>query len=167
MEIRQARPHEYEEIGRLTQAAYHQYARSGDPVWQAYFESLGDVAARARGALVLIAVEGERILGTATVKLDSAINGEQLMPDQANLRMLAVAPEVRSHGVGRRLVAACIAEAQAAGKHLVTLHTTEEMVAAMRLYRSFGFERELARDVAIGETVRLIAYRLPLLNSPG
>lgn len=167
MEIRQARPHEHEEIGRLTQAAYHEYERSGDPLWQAYFESLGDVASRARCALVLVAVEAGRILGTATVELDSAIDGEQLMAGQANLRMLAVAPEVRSQGVGGRLVAACIAEARAAGKHVVTLHTTEEMAAAMRLYRSFGFERDLARDVAIGETVRLIAYRLPLLSSPG
>lgn len=167
MEIRQARPHEHEEIGRLTQAAYREYERSGDPLWQAYFESLGDVASRARRALVLVAVEAGRILGTATVELDSAIDGQQLMAGQANLRMLAVTPEVRSQGVGGRLVAACIAEARAAGKHVVTLHTTEEMFAAMRLYRSFGFERDLARDVAIGETVRLIAYRLPLLSSPG
>ena len=122
MEIRPARPQEYEATGRLAQSAYREFAGPGDPLRASYFASLADVAGRARHARVLVAVEVGRILGTATLELDHAIDGERLPPNEANLGMLAVASEVGGREVGRRLVAACIAGAREAAKHLVTLH---------------------------------------------
>jgi GNAT superfamily N-acetyltransferase len=66
---------------------------------------LADVAGRAAAATVLVAVAGERIVGTATVKLDQTIGGSgNLDPGQANFRVLAVDPVARGCGVGRRLV---------------------------------------------------------------
>jgi ribosomal protein S18 acetylase RimI-like enzyme len=163
IQIRAVLPGEYEDTGSLTQRAYAEYARSGDSLWDDYFGSLADVAGRAGYATVLVAVAGERIVGTATVELDQTIEGtEGLLPGQANLRLLAVDPGARGRGVGRRLVEACVQVARRAGKEVATLHTTEQMVAAQRIYRSLGFRRDRSRDVELHPDLILQAFRLPL-----
>jgi GNAT superfamily N-acetyltransferase len=127
IEIRQVLPGEYEDTGALTQRAYAEYARPGNPLWDRYFGVLADVAGRARFATVLVALAGGRIVGTATVELDRMIDGTgSLPPGQANLRLLAVDPQARGRGVGRRLVEACVQVARRAGKQVVTLYTTEQ-----------------------------------------
>ncbi len=124
---------------------------------------LADVAGRAGFATVLVAVAGGRIVGTATVELDRTIDGTGgLQPGQANLRLLAVDPGARGRGVGRRLVEACVQVARRAGKEIVTLHTTEQMVAAQRIYRTLGFRRDLSGDVELHPGLVLQAFRLPL-----
>jgi len=100
IQIREVLPGEYEDTGSLTQRAYVEYARPGDPLWEDYFGMLADVAGRAGFATVLVAVSGGRIVGTATVELDRTIEGtEDLQPGQANLRLLAVDPRARQGGV--------------------------------------------------------------------
>jgi hypothetical protein len=94
--IRAVLPGEYEDTGSLTQRAYAEYARPGDPLWEDYFGMLADVGRRARFATVLVAVAGGRIVGTATVELDRTIGGAGgLRPGQANIRLLAVDPSAR------------------------------------------------------------------------
>ncbi len=163
IQIREVLPDEYEDTGSLTQRAYAEYARPGDPLWDSYFGMLADVARRAVFATVLVAVAGERIVGTATVELDRTIEGTQgLQPGQANLRLLAVDPQARGRGVGRRLVEACVQVACRAGKEVATLHTTGQMVAAQRIYRSLGFRRDPSGDVELHPDLVLQAFRLPL-----
>jgi GNAT superfamily N-acetyltransferase len=163
VEIREARREEFETVGRVTQAAWQEYARVDDPVWAEYFESLGDVAARAARALVLVAVEDEQVVGTATVELEATIEeGGRLDQEQAAFRMLAVEPAFRGRGIGRRLVEACIERARGAGKSVATLHTADEMVTATAIYRSLGFQRDPAADTTVAPKVVLRAYRLPL-----
>jgi ribosomal protein S18 acetylase RimI-like enzyme len=161
--VRIARSEEYGEIGRVTQAAWREFARPEDPVWDAYFELLGDAELRAQRAVLLVAVLAGSVAGAATVELDTTIeDGGVLEPGQANFRMLAADPPRRGRGVGRLLVEACLAQARAAGKTVATLHTVSDMAAALRLYDSFGFVRDEARDVAITPGLTLLAYRLPL-----
>ncbi len=163
IQIREVLPGEYEDTGSLTQRAYAEYARPGDPLWDNYFGMLADVARRAVSAIVLVAVAGGRIVGTATVELDRTIDGtEGLQPGQANLRLLAVDPGIRGRGVGRRLVEACVQVARRAGKEVATLHTTEQMVAAQRIYRSLGFRRDPSGDVELHPDLVLQAFRLGL-----
>ena len=115
------------------------------------------------GACGAKALEEGEVVGTATVELDTTIEQKGVLePDRANFRMLAVDPAWRARGIGSRLVAACIERARVAGKTVATLHTAEEMEAAARIYRSFGFERDEPADVVVGPGVRLRAYRLTL-----
>jgi ribosomal protein S18 acetylase RimI-like enzyme len=165
MEIREVRPEEYEEAGRVTALAYREFAPPNDPDWEEYLGEIADVAGRANRTLVLVAAQDGRILGTATMEFDDGVVGDDdpsLPPEMASLRMLGVDPEARSRGIGRALVEACIDLSRARQKTLFVLRTTERMLAAHRLYESLGFERDLDRDVVFDSGFRLIAYRLPI-----
>ena len=69
------------------------------------------------------------------------VAGLEVCDDNALLRSVAVAPEWRSHGVGRALVARIIADAEARGLHALYLMTT----TAERYFPTFGF-RQVTRD---------------------
>ena len=163
MQVRLAEPADYAEAGRVTAAAYGEFARPGDPGWDRYLAEIADVAGRADRTLVLVAVEEARILGSATLELEDTIGDEGgLGPGEANLRMLGVDPEARGRGAGRALVEACVEISRLAGKASLTLRTTERMRAARELYRSTGFDRDPRRDHLVPNGPLLVAFRLAL-----
>jgi len=145
----------------VTRDAYDEFVDPADSDWGGYLDEIGDVAGRAVRIPVLVAVEGGRVLGSASLETEEANLGEDAIePGTANIRMLGVDPDARGRGAGRALLDACISEARREGKHAVTLHTTDDMHAALALYASAGFVRDAARDWKVDETFMLTAYRL-------
>jgi ribosomal protein S18 acetylase RimI-like enzyme len=143
VEVHEARRDEYEDAGEVTSLAYREFVQPGEAAWEDYLRHIADVATRARTAQVLVAVNGDAILGTATLELDHRIDDDDppLASDEAHIRMLGVHPEARRRGVARALMEACFARALAAGRTRITLHTTHRMTTAQRMYEQMGFER--------------------------
>jgi ribosomal protein S18 acetylase RimI-like enzyme len=164
--IREARPEEYAEAGDVTAAAYAEFVRPEDADWRAYVEELRDVRSRAARAVVLVAVddasEDGRILGTLTLELSTRIDEDSppLPEDAAHVRMLGVLPEARRLGVARSLMEEAERCARAAGKTRLTLHTTERMTAARKMYDSLGFSR--APDRVFPDGFVLLGYERAL-----
>jgi ribosomal protein S18 acetylase RimI-like enzyme len=167
VEVRHARPDEYEAIGELTVAAYWAVTPDTDAAVRdltSYEPELRAVAERAAHADVLVAADGDgEVLGAVTFVPDPASAlAEFDEPDTASIRMLAVAPGAQRRGVGEALARACVERAAAAGRAAVLLHSTEWMTIAHRLYQRMGFVRAEGLDWQVAPDFRLLAFRLDL-----
>jgi GNAT superfamily N-acetyltransferase len=80
---------------------------------------------------LLLAVEGDRAIGTACMK--------RIGPDIAEIKRMYVKPSHRRTGVGRALLDELIAAAHAERYARVRLDSPDFMTAAHGLYRSRGF----------------------------
>lgn len=161
LQIREATPEEYAEAGAVTASAYREFVRGGD--WEDYLESIADVEGRADRTTIVIALDGTRIVGSATLELTDRVEPDDdpaLDPAEAHIRMLGVAPEARRRGIARALMADCMDRARAGGKTFLTLHTTDRMAAAQRMYESLGFVR--GDDRVFPDGFVLLTYRAEL-----
>jgi DNA-binding MarR family transcriptional regulator/N-acetylglutamate synthase-like GNAT family acetyltransferase len=120
-------------IHRQTVLYHHEYG------WDWTYEGL---ASRILGAFVAefdparedgwVAVRGGAIVGSVfLMKSDD--------PAVAKLRLLYVEPSARGAGLGRTLVATCVARARELGYRQLTLWTNDVLVAARRIYQAAGF----------------------------
>jgi GNAT superfamily N-acetyltransferase len=165
VEIRIVRPDEHERLGEITVVAYRAInPPHADGDLEEYEAELRDVAGRAAGADVLVAVDGDgAVLGGVTYVPDpSSPWAEFEDTDAAGIRMLAVAPEAQGRGVGEALTRACIDRAVAAGRGQVMLHSTDWMTTAHRIYERLGFQRDPSFDRQIDEELWLRGFRLRL-----
>jgi ribosomal protein S18 acetylase RimI-like enzyme len=143
VEIREARPEEYEEAGRVTATAYREFVRPGEKAWEAYLDRIADAASRARVATVLVALDRGRIVGSATLELGERIDDDDppLAPDEAHVRMLGVHPDARRRGIAAALLVEVEERARRAGRSRITLHTTQRMLPAQTMYEHLGYRR--------------------------
>jgi len=156
--IREARPAEFEAIGRLAVAAY----RSLGPIPEPYEDELLQTALRAAAVPVLVAVDEDgALLGTVTyVPGPGTPYSEHERDDEAGMRVLAVAPSALGRGIGRALAEAVLARARDTGRGGVALYTRPSMTAAHQLYASLGFRRVPDADWQFEPGEWLWGYRL-------
>ena len=107
--------------------------------WDWTYEGL---ASRILGAFVA-EFDASREDAWVAERADAIVGSVFLMksddPGSAKLRLLYVEPKARGAGVGRRLVATCIARARELGYCRLTLWTNDILVAARRIYQGAGF----------------------------
>ena len=87
----------------------------------------------------------------------------EVSEDEAQLRWLLLAPEVRGLGLGRRLAEEAVAFSRSAGYKSIFLWTVRGLEAATSLYESLGFvETEEKTSEIWGSTVTEVRYDLKL-----
>lgn len=119
----------------------------GYPRDDEYDEALAAVAKHSMDSDIVVAVDGDRIVGCLTyVAHHTNPHAEFDDPDAASFRYFAVSPAAQGRGVGKAMVEWCIARARADGKHRLRIHTLESMPAAQRLYERLGFQRDPEND---------------------
>ena len=157
VEIREARPDEYAETGALVADAYREYFGTEEQS-HSYLDKIADVAERAARTTILVAVDGERIVGSVTLEVDGRTSDEAgpLEPDEAHIRMLGVSADARRSGVGKALMTECERRALEAGRTRMTLHTTVRMRAARAMYESLGYVR--TNDRVLPDGFVLLGY---------
>ncbi|WSQ11738.1 GNAT family N-acetyltransferase [Streptomyces sp. NBC_01231] len=164
--IRQAAPDEYATLGEITAQAYLLDDLLDFGESDLYLGELRDVTKRAAAADVLVATQGEQILGGVTFVPSGGPMAEIARPGEAEIRMLAIAREARGRGAGEALVRACVDRARATeGCVRVVLSTQRTMRSAHRIYERLGFVRVPERDwnpIPELDDIMLLTYQLSL-----
>lgn len=161
---------ELRDVGALTAEAYHadRLLRPEDD----YTVELRDAERRAQEAVLLVALVpptptptrasrpphddragapdeagGEGVVvGTVTLAPAGTSYAEVAEPGEAEIRMLAVAPEARRRGAAEALMRSALDHAVTSGHRRVVLSTFDAMQAAQRLYGRLGFVPAPERD---------------------
>ncbi|MEY9212674.1 GNAT family N-acetyltransferase [Thermobifida halotolerans] len=159
MLVREARHDEMPRIGDLRVATYvGQGLLTPDSPYVPVLRALGTSGV----GEVLVAVDGDDILGTVTLRPFQRDSEITVSADEAEIRALAVAPYAQRRGVGGLLLRAAIERAVCAHVAHLVLSTQPIMVAARRLYVSEGFVRLPERDWSPQPGMPLLTYGLRL-----
>jgi ribosomal protein S18 acetylase RimI-like enzyme len=128
-----------------------------------YAGELRDVLARVRGAVVLVAEDGDEgaVVGSVTLASPGTPFADIAAPGELEVRMLVVAPEARRRGIAEALMAAVPDQARALGRERIVLSTARMMTGAQRIYERLGYERRPERDW-MADGFELLAYVLPV-----
>ena len=136
--VRVATPADADEVARVL----HDFnAEFGD--FTPEVEKLSETVERliAEGEIVVL-VAGEGPDGLAELRLRPSVFAGST---EAYLEELYVVPELRGRGIGRALLEAAMQEARERGATHIDLTTSEDDVAARRLYEDMGFTNREGR----------------------
>ncbi|WP_133740853.1 GNAT family N-acetyltransferase [Actinorugispora endophytica] len=159
MLVRDAHIHEMPSVGDLRVTTYvGQGLLAGD---SDYVPTLHAIGASGDGT-VLVAVDGDEIVGTATLMPFRESSEIALSAEETEIRALAVAPAAQGRGVGRLLLRAVVDRAARDGARHLVLSTQPDMVAAQRMYASEGFARLPERDWSPVPGLGLLCFGLRL-----
>jgi ribosomal protein S18 acetylase RimI-like enzyme len=171
--IREARPDEFDALGRLLVDVYARlegFPRPEEqPRYYALLANIGDFTRKPQAQLLVALDAQDRLLGGVVYFGDMAHYGSGgtagSLTHASGIRLLGVAPAARGHGVGRALTEACIQRARGRGHARVVLHTTRAMQVAWGMYERLGFERAPELDFMQGE-LPVFGFSLCLAQPP-
>jgi GNAT superfamily N-acetyltransferase len=136
-------------ITRLTSDAYAEYAGvMADSAWSELSRAIESSLADDAGVTRLVAELDGAIVGSAALYApDTAAYGSLASAlSWPEVRLVAVAPSARGHGIARALVEECVRRARQAGARVLGLHTSRSMHVAKQLYERIGFTRDPDHD---------------------
>jgi GNAT superfamily N-acetyltransferase len=157
--IRPARPEEYDAIADLTVTVYSSLEGGLHPE---YAKILRRTEERAETAEVLVATEGDTLLGSVTYVPEPGPQGSIATGNEAEFRTLVVDPAAHGRGIGRGLVQWSVDRARRDGRDRLVLSTMPWMRVAHALYERMGFTRTPERDWYPRPEVHCHAYVLDL-----
>lgn len=167
--IRNAKPNEFSEIGKLLVNVYSQLdgfpKQMEQPDYYKLLENIGEFTNKPDTEL-LVAVSSQGTIGGAIVyfsdmKYYGSGGSATKVKNASGFRLLAVDHSARGIGIGRLLTNECIRKAKEKKHSLIVIHTTKAMQIAWRMYENMGFERSEDLDFMQGE-LSVFGFRLKL-----
>jgi len=167
--VRNAKPGEFEEIGRLMVQVYSQLdgfpKESEQPNYYKMLAEVGGFTHKPETEL-LVAVSPDGRIGEAVVYFNDMQyygSGGTATSEKnaAGFRLLAVDPLSRGKGIGKLLTVECIRKAKEKKLSQVVIHTTMAMQTAWKMYENLGFKRSEDLDFMQGE-LPVFGFRLML-----
>ena len=169
LHIRDARLSDYDAIQAVTLAAYQEYAPLMPAHWESYRRNILTTLADVKPAEQVVAEQDGNVVGAVLLypagTVFSSADGIQITLRWPEIRLLAVRSDARSQGVGTALMHECVRRARQAGAAALTLHTTDIMQVAMRMYERMGFVRAPELDFHPAPEVTVKGYRLTLAET--
>jgi len=152
--IRQARPTEFDEIGKLLVLVYSKLegfpSKEEQPEYYEMLHNIGEITKKPNTELLVAITEEDEVMGAVVYYSDMSSYGSGGTATEeknaSGFRLLAVEPSFRDHGVGKKIVQYCINKAARDGNKQVIIHSTEFMKIAWEMYKSLGFERSKDLD---------------------
>ena len=127
-----------------------------------YLPVVADAMPRARHAVLLAALDGGELLGSATYATAGSPWANLARTGEAEMRMLAVRAQARGRGVGTVVTRTCLERARVDGCTRFVLSSGPQMTSAHRMYEAMGFVRTPGRDWAPAPGVDLVTYAYEL-----
>jgi ribosomal protein S18 acetylase RimI-like enzyme len=162
--IRNGLTQELEAIIALTLASYQEYSLFLTPEhWAQMQANISKIPEMARQGRSIVAESAGNLIGAVLYYPPKTSEIRLFPPEWASLRMLAVLPQYRNRGIGRRLSWECIDRAKQDKAQIIGVHTSELMATARRMYEQLGFKQDIELPRNLG--IRYWRYMLPLVES--
>ncbi|MBQ4819307.1 GNAT family N-acetyltransferase [Aquimarina sp. MMG016] len=165
--VRNAKPSEFDEIGRLMVKVYSQLdgfpKESEQPDYYRMLASIGNLTQKPMTELLVAVSSDNQIKGGVVYFGDMKHYGSggtaTNEKNAAGFRLLAVDPEARGAGIGKLLTNECIKKAKYQQSPQVIIHSTKAMQVAWGMYKNMGFIRSKDLDFIQGE-LQVFGFRL-------
>ena len=167
--VRNAKPAEFSEIGKLMVKVYSQLEgfpkESEQPVYYKMLSNVGELTNNPDTELLVAVSDEGNIAGGVVYFSDMKYYGSggtaTREQNASGFRLLAVDPLFRGHGIGKFLTNECIRKARENKHGHVVIHTTMAMQIAWKMYENIGFKRSEDLDFMQGE-LPVYGFRLLL-----
>lgn len=152
--LRLAEPSEFDEVGRVLQAAFS----SGCWVTPTYHDQLAQIASRATTAHVWVVADADGVLGAVLTPKPQYHREEDF-----TFNILGVGSRGRGLNLGWLLTDHSVALAREFGYRQLEIHSSPQMTAAHQLYYRYGFVRRPDWETAVvdsGQRLLAFTYRI-------
>ena len=167
--VRNAKPSEFEQIGKLMVQVYSQLegfpTEKEQPDYYKMLRNIGDLTNKPETEL-LVSVSPDGIIAGGVVYFSDmkyyGSGGTATEEKNASgFRLLAVDDSFRGKGIGKLLTMECIQRAKNDKKSKIVIHTTQAMPTAWKMYERLGFKRGEDLDFMQGD-LPVFGFRLIL-----
>ncbi len=167
--VRNAKPNEFSEIGKLMVRVYSQLEGFPNELEQpGYYEMLANIGELTKNpeTQLLVAVSAKNTIAGAVVyfsdmKYYGSGGTATKELDAAGFRLLAVDHSARGKGIGKLLTMDCIERARIQKLGQIIIHSTRSMKVAWKMYEKLGFNRSEDLDF-MQEELPVFGFRLLL-----
>lgn len=156
---RNAKPEEFEEIGRLMVDVYSQLdgfpKQDEQPPYYNMLANIGELTIKPNTELLVAVSAAGKIEGAVVYFSDMQYYGSGgsaiKEKNAAGSRLLAVDVAAKGKGLGKLLTQECIRKARENDLSQVIIHSTKAMQIAWKMYEGFGFKRSGGLDFMQGD----------------